>query len=59
MQPVHESGHVETGILVKTLPFKLAVVAKALADTLPHNPADAEAKELFDILTNTLAGASA
>jgi len=56
---VHESGHVDAGILVKTLPFKLAVVPEALADTLPHTPADAEAKELFDILTDTLAGASA
>jgi len=56
---VHESGNVETRILVKTLPFKLAGVAEALADTLPHTPADAEAKEPFDILKDTLAGLSA
>ena len=58
MQPLEDSRHVEKGIPVKTLPFKLEVVAEALVAMLPHTPADAEAKELIDVLTDTLAGAS-
>ena len=55
---MEDSRHVEKGIPVKTLPFKLEVVAEALVAILPHTPADAEAKELIDVLTDTLAGGS-
>ena len=56
---MQDSRHLERGIPVKTLPFKLEVVAEELVDTIPHTPADAEAKELIDILTDTVAEASA
>ena len=59
-----------TRILVKTLAFKLEVVADALVDTLRHTPAGLQAttpqetqgsvyaKELLDIQTDGTAGAS-
>ena len=40
----------ETRILVKTLAFKLEVVAEALVDTLPYTSADAEATTLQETL---------
>ena len=59
----------QTRILVKTLAFKLVVGAEALVHTPPQTLADAQAtilqdtqgegKELLDILTDTLAGATA
>ena len=41
-------GDMETRILVKTLAFKLQVVARALVDTLSYTPADTEATTLQD-----------
>ena len=41
-------GDMETRILVKTLAFKLQVVAGTLVDTLSNTPADAEATTLQD-----------
>jgi len=64
-------GDVDSSILVKTLAYKLEVVAETLVDTLPYTPADAKAtalqdtqdgvyaKELLNILTDTLAEARA
>ena len=41
-------GDLESRILLKTLAFKLEVVAEALVDTLSHTPADPEATTLQD-----------
>ena len=41
-------GDVQTRIRVKTLAFKVEVVAEALVDTLPYTSADAEATTLQD-----------
>ena len=41
-------GDVDSSILVKTLAFKLEVVAEALVGTLPYTPTDAKATALQD-----------
>ena len=46
LREAHTLAYVAPRILVKSLDFKLEVVADALVNTLPHSPAGSEATTL-------------